>query len=452
MLCQQCGERLPKTAFSKPQLKKTGGKRRCISCVATATASAPSAAGASTPSPTAAPSPQPHPDASQPAAKVSKQSAKNTIARGAAATAAGAKKEGGLRASKKAAGSTKETLKAADDFVPVDEYVGTFRWGPEIPLPPLPPFAPGTAPGLGGWMEYLEVRLASTLQPGDDTIRVPHPSMMDGLSWPLTFLSGLRGLFASGALDPKEYLGVGKVLRVAVLGCSSRAEGRLLTESNYWDELVHFLAPTAVELWLIGPEIAPEAHLVKIRLGSRENCVAVQFRGGARDGITTLARQLSSANEAPSNPTTPSSGKGSTPSGKGGDSKTSTSGKGGRQRIANNGTSDGGEAIDAGALESLVVYIPNPGFGSGDAGLRASWVPELEFLLEHNLGIIVSCANDYLDLKGEQKVLKRLGARVVVAPKESPFNAVTEAQGEEGREGSWSCANSFVYAVRGRVV
>jgi hypothetical protein len=350
-LCQLCGQTKPRSAFSKPQLKKAAGKRRCVACVTGAD--------------------PPHPPIHSGVATPSTASPPVVRARA-------------------------DRLRAADHTVPQNEYVGTFRWGNETLLPPLPPFGSGSPPGLGGWMDYLEPRLVSSINPGDDTVRVPHPSMMDGLSWPLTFLSGLRRFFLSGTLQSPEYLGKGKTLCIAVLGCSSRAEGRILTASNYWEELTHFLAPVTVELWLIGPEMAVSEHLLESPLGDRPGCRAMCFRGGARDGIIELERRHSGTLSA-----------------------------------------------------KIVVYVPNPGFGSGDAALRASWVPELRFLLKRKLPVVVSCANDYLDVAGEQAVLQELKANIIGAPEPSPFNAVTEAHGEEGRDGTWSCANSFYYGVHG---
>jgi hypothetical protein len=72
---------------------------------------------------------------------------------------------------------------------------------------------------------------------------------------------------------------------------------------------------------------------------------------------------------------------------------------------------------------------------------------------------VFTAANDYADLKGELAVFKALGARFIVDPRVNPFKAFTHTIGEgDGKPGvrgapkegeKWSCANAFVYAVRG---
>lgn len=96
-----------------------------------------------------------------------------------------------------------------------------------------------------------------------------------------------------------------------------------------------------------------------------------------------------------------------------------------------------------------IVIIYNSGMVSGDARLRASWLPDLQLLIDQQLLAIFTCANDYLDLAGERKLMQDLGAQDKLYPRRCPFAAASVLH-PEGRRECWNQANSFVYAIQGR--
>lgn len=83
------------------------------------------------------------------------------------------------------------------------EYAGTFKWSQKTDFVPLPPFE-APAP-LESWQSYLQVRMdtaapsssaqAAGGKQGEPTL-VIEPSMLDGLSFPLSLLYALRQLLS----------------------------------------------------------------------------------------------------------------------------------------------------------------------------------------------------------------------------------------------------------------
>lgn len=81
-----------------------------------------------------------------------------------------------------------------------------------------------------------------------------------------------------------------------------------------------------------------------------------------------------------------------------------------------------------------------------------SWARDLRLLCEHDIPIIVTQANDYSDLRGETRLLTEvIRARYVLIPSRNPFAAATCVHEEERSQTTWSCANSYFYAVQGVV-
>lgn len=275
--------------------------------------------------------------------------------------------------------------------------VGTLRWDEGLKFPKLPPWplpAGDAPPSMGGWRDYLSTRL-----PPDSkgTIRV-EPPMLDGCSYPLTLVHVLQLLrFRPPQPGP---------LHILAIGASSKAEERLLRDSNYWDELCHFLPGTSLELVFVGPEIAAARHKQTVKRGPR--LTARSFRG-------TLGQLLAAEPER------------YTPS------------------------------------DTLVVGF-NTGMGSGLYALMRSWLPDLLALLRRGFVGIFSCANDYSDLKGEVSVfVQLLHAKLVLAPRPNPFKAATVVRENDGDDATgdgderappkgeeWSCSSCYVYAVQGR--
>lgn len=106
-----------------------------------------------------------------------------------------------------------------------------------------------------------------------------------------------------------------------------------------------------------------------------------------------------------------------------------------------------------------VVIGFNTGLGGGGGALARAWAPDLVLALKRpNTPLVLTCANEFADLRGELGVFRALGARLIVQPARNPYQAYTHAIGDgvdkkktvspEEKKRS-SCANSFTYAVFG---
>ena len=102
------------------------------------------------------------------------------------------------------------------------QCVGTLRWSERDPFPALGawPLEEDMPPALTGWRGYLEWRLPPD---ATGTIRV-QPPMVDGLSYPLSLAFALQQL----RMRPPRP----GPLAVLVIGASSKAEERLLRDSD----------------------------------------------------------------------------------------------------------------------------------------------------------------------------------------------------------------------------
>lgn len=260
--------------------------------------------------------------------------------------------------------------------------VGTLRWSEDSAFPQLPPWPKGVAPPpLAGWRSYLENRL----EPDESGSLRVEPPQLDGLSYPLSLLRAMQLL----RLQPPSP----GPLTILVIGASSRAEERLQRDSNYWEELGHFLPSTRLKVVFVGPEID------RARDGKTSKVGLLEFRA-FRGTLGELLRR--------------------------------------EPRHSH---------------ENAIVAGFNTGMGSGLWPLMKSWLPDLIALLRGGFVAVFTCANDFSDLRGEQLVFKMLGARTVLAPHANPFKAasIVHEPGEPGaKQLEWSCSSSFVYAVQGR--
>jgi len=228
------------------------------------------------------------------------------------------------------------------------------------------------------------------------------PQMMDALSYPLSAVWALSQLFQGGVVAHAGYLGRGRLLRILAVGVSARAEERVLLETNYFQEICHYLSTPIVQLWLIGPEISATSHMIRRPLGAHGESIC--FRGTCKEGLKEALRGQ-----------------------------------------AQPGTGEGAPPL---AVATLVCGF-NCGYGSGDKELQQSWIGDLKHLLKLGFPCLFTCANDYNDVRKEVEVMKGLRAKFIMEPTKSPFHAVTVAHEEGNREDTWSSANSFVYAVQG---
>lgn len=88
--------------------------------------------------------------------------------------------------------------------------------------------------------------------------------------------------------------------------------------------------------------------------------------------------------------------------------------------------------------------------GSGDQKLRKSWSMDVAFLLDQDILCFFTCANDYMDVPGDLKVMQQHNARFLLEPCACPFAAMTVLVAEGPDSHCTTQANSFVYAVRGK--
>ncbi|CAJ1360309.1 unnamed protein product [Effrenium voratum] len=133
---------------------------------------------------------------------------------------------------------------------------GTFRWPPRMSLPTLPPGRPSAASVSDkGWGPYLRQR------GGEDMVASARSNaiMLDALSFPLS----LAWLLQQESLVRCEGSGA---LHVVVLGATSKAEVRVLQESDYWGELTQL---QQVQLHFVGPEVSSSKGRAEFTPSSR---------------------------------------------------------------------------------------------------------------------------------------------------------------------------------------
>ena len=135
------------------------------------------------------------------------------------------------------------------------EYVGTLRWDDstkfkELCALPTPLWSlPTDIPK--GWEQFMNARM----RPNADGDLVVEPTMLDGLSYPMSLVWAVRHL----ELRPATAANLRKPLTVVAIGAASRSEERLLHKTNYWAELGTWLPASQIDLWLVGPEVTAKA-------------------------------------------------------------------------------------------------------------------------------------------------------------------------------------------------
>jgi hypothetical protein len=215
--------------------------------------------------------------------------------------------------------------------------------------------------------------------------------MLDGLSYPLSLTLALQQL----RLRPPKP----GPLHIVIAGASSKAEERLVRDSDYWQELVRFFPDTPIELVFVGPEISSAAHGRVVQM--------IPKRLSARCFHGTLGALL--------------------------------------------------EAEPNHSAEDTIVVGFNTGMGNASEGmarggfaLMQSWLPDLIALLRLGLVAIFTCANDYSDLRGEISIFQLLQAELVLPPRRCPFKAATVVRESDAERCEWSCSSCFMYAICGR--
>jgi len=240
-------------------------------------------------------------------------------------------------------------------------------------------------------------------------------SIIDCLSFPLSIISCLikSGLVPEGHRTKMNVL---ERFTIICIGCSSKAEERILRETNAFDEVGYFLhaVKQGVDLWLVGPEVSETTSPVE------------------RHGIDSSSMDGSSNHHS---------------------KLTAHTFKG----TANEFFRSNAKLLLSG---SCVVIGFNCGFGNfenpgpGRYDLLLSWLPDLTFLTGTQVPVIFTCANDYADLEGEVGIMSRfLGAKFIAAPQRNPFSLastmVPPGVDPAACTDEYTCGNSFWYAVQG---
>ena len=180
------------------------------------------------------------------------------------------------------------------------------------------------------------------------------------------------------------------------------AEERVAIEApSYWLDLVGYFPHTTFVLHFVGPEVSAERHGRTIVLGPHLSLRF--FRGGVGDYV---AGELSSDLEHTL------------------------------------------ESVQALSTTTILVAF-NPGFGAGFPQLAFAWLQDLIGLCSLRIPCIMTCANDYSDLRGELTMLDHfVKPQFLFQPQSNPFRAVSTFRAAEG-DTEWSSSSSHVYAFRG---
>ena len=314
----------------------------------------------------------------------------------------------------------------SDDELLSGVSVGTFRWKKNKSFVDLPPPTPTTKFELRGWGPYLSARA------GPSFVQVVRQDLatIDALSFPLSLLFTLNRMRMDAATFQQK--GVTE-LHIVIAGATAHAEQRLLFDTNYWSEIGYVYKDLNVHLYFVGPEAATSSVLAKT---SFSNANTTSGSGSGSSNNNNKKKKKGKKN-------------------RGGKKKPAP------PRVSENtkvehflGTSTDFLTQNEHLLQSephraTFVIGFNPGFGSGNGPIVASWTKDLLSLANYNIPIIFTQANDYSDLKGELLILQQIiGIKFIMTPTRNAFPMATTAHEPERRE-SWSCGNTFAYAVQG---
>lgn len=321
-----------------------------------------------------------------------------------------------------------------DDRIDPNAYSGTFRWRIDQPLPSLPPISELSSLlepfdlKFSGWHKYFHSRGQFTTligntgadDPGDRLVQyaMSNIAVVDCLSFPLSIVKILNE--SNSVFQANNTVGTYQVINILCMGCSAKAEERILRETPTFDELLYLLpAFQTVNLWLIGPEISVTAENIKTCTYNKRTLHSSLFRG-------TIS-QFFRANSSYLNP-------------------------------------------------SSVLFGFNTGFGNFENpeprkyDLLLAWLPDLYFLTGTKLPCYFLCANQHADVAGELQIMYSvLGASFMLMPQENPFAfastlipddeewarrqqqaiAAGKTPAVSREESDYSRGNAFFYGVQG---
>eukprot|EP01031_Cornospumella_fuschlensis_P028152 gene28152-33993_t len=308
-----------------------------------------------------------------------------------------------------------------DDLESSSSYSGTFRWKKVKILPRMPNTRHAD---LGievrsinwtkGWKEYFTTRgnLSVVEQDGTSLLDPARAllqyafndlSLVDCLSFPLSVAFFLHTFIDELGLSFEcNY----EKLTIICIGCSEKAEERVLKQTNAFLELqLALFNVKSIELWLVGPEISSTSSSVVVNTrrvgdGFSSTITVSLFRGTVSAFFRAHPACL--------------------------------------------------------AGESIVIGY-NCGFGNFENPLPKrydlflSWLADLVFLTSTQLPLVFFCANDYADLVGEVSIMVNiLGANFLCLPAENPFSfastMIPPAGSQKRPQEEYARGNSFFYA------
>jgi len=345
---------------------------------------------------------------------------------------------------------------------------GVFRWKASHALRSLPPPSDNNKPAdfTKGWMELFSSKCSNPAEVGRLVAYAQQDlCMIDCMSFPSSILNAL---FQSGVLSapqkqetqaqtqaPGNTPELMHELHIVCIGCSTKAEERILRQTRCWHELGTALRHVTkhVHLHLVGPEMSGTQSNVPAcaRTEQREDedkdergaewaaleasCLSAHIYKGTASGFFKDNKHLIPL------PTAPTETKRETETA---ETETETGGCVGPRRSVN--------TIAVG-LNCGFGNFENPGATKYD--LLVSWYQDLCFLTALQcLPIVFTCANDYADLDGECRLhCDYFGSKFWCQPQRSAFNcASTFVAGEPGAAAAYSdysCGNSYWYVVQG---
>ena len=103
-------------------------------------------------------------------------------------------------------------------------------------------------------------------------------------------------------------------------------------------------------------------------------------------------------------------------------------------------------------LDQTLLIGFNPGFGSGYEPLLKSWCLDIVRFADLKYATFFTQANDFSDLRGETYVFENIfdkKVKMILAPEQNPFRAVTHYSDEASQNNIWCCANTHMYGMQG---
>ncbi len=305
---------------------------------------------------------------------------------------------------------------------------GVFRWKKSHKLRSLP-----TSPNFNtekqrldvskGWMEYFTSRVETGGALGELVSFVQKDlAMIDCLSFPLSVLQALRTSGLSTASTEQRL----STLHIVCLGCSAKAEERVLRETCCFEELALGLQHhcSDIELYMVGPEMScTQKDIAQGNSSARTSSYLCPMRAHTFKGTAgTFFKEHKSLLPLPDSRVT--------------DSATTVN------------------TVCVGFNCGFGNY-ENPGLTRYD--LLMSWYSDLVFLLSFPLmPLIFTCANDYADLDGECYLHSHfLGSNFICLPQKNAFSCASTfvsdavAASQNNSPSDFSCGNSYWYAVQG---